>query len=83
MEVLTGEIKVLLPESRTKVVAVHAGPFQLLEPSKVLIKEGLDNLWTSLSNNLLIAHHLVPNGETMVAKEVSTTMPSDMLIITH
>jgi len=80
MAVLIGDNMELSPELRTKEVAVHAGPSQLLVPSKVLMPEEVDNSCPSLNNSSLIAQLAM---ETMLAKVVSTTMPSDMLMLNH
>jgi len=52
---LTGEVQEQLLESRTKEVAVLAGPSPPLEPLKVSTRLKLDLSSPSLSNSWLIA----------------------------
>jgi len=52
---LTGEFKVPLPQLRTKVAAVHAGPSPPLDPWKVPTSSRTRTSSPSPSNNLLTA----------------------------
>jgi hypothetical protein len=63
---LIGDKRMLLPLSKTKVNADHAGPFQLLELLKVSTPLKPEPSLLSLNNNSLIAQAAM---ETKVAME--------------
>jgi len=68
---LTGLPQVLSKQSKTKVNAVHAGPFHLHQHLKAPTKLPLVPCFLSLNNNSLIAQL-----QTMVAMVVGNIKPS-------
>ena len=77
---LTGELKELLIQLKTKDNVDHAGLSQPLEQLKELNSLPPENLHLTLNNNSLIAHH---HSETKVAMEDSWTMLSNTSSKTH
>lgn len=72
-QLLIGEIRVLLLESKTRDTAVPAGLSQLLVPWRVLTRLNLVILFLSLSSSLLIAI-LAATVATVVTKVELSSM---------
>merc|ERR1712013_454592 len=76
---LTGELLVPSPQSRTKDSADPAGPSPPLVPLKVLTKSLPERFFLSLSSKLLIAPTLSTDTQASDAMVETSLLPSNIL----